>query len=182
MTISIRSAQEADALLIARLHFHTWRETYRGLAPQAAINAVTEEVRLDRWQRMLASKGGEQTILVAEVDGQLAGFGMAGPASHKIFQSRAEIKFLYVGAAFMRRGVGRKLLLHLARHMKEAGYSGIGLGVVAGNNPAITFYNEMRGTRVGNYTDPGPIWRSDNYLYVWDDLPALIAQEGERSS
>jgi hypothetical protein len=66
--------------------------------------------------------------------------------------------------------------------MKEAGYSGIGLGVVAGNNPAITFYNEMRGTRVGNYTDPGPIWRSDNYLYVWDDLPALIAQEGERSS
>jgi ribosomal protein S18 acetylase RimI-like enzyme len=180
MTISIRSAQEADAMLIAQLHFHTWRETYRGLAPRAAFTAVTEEVRLDRWQRMLASKGGEQTILVAEVDGQLAGFGMVGPASHEIFQSRAEIRFLYVGAAFKRRGVGRKLLLHLARHMKEPGYSGVGLGVVAGNSPAITFYDGMRGTRVGNYTDPGPIWRSDNHLYVWDDLPALAAQEEER--
>ncbi|HEV2565298.1 MAG TPA: GNAT family N-acetyltransferase [Microvirga sp.] len=182
MTVSIRSARAADALPIARLHYHTWRETYRGLAPQAAFNTVTEEVRHGRWQSMLAGQGGERTILVAEVDGQLAGFGMAGPASHEIFQSRAEIKFLYVGAAFKRRGIGRELLLHLARHMKKVGYNGVGLGVVAGNNPAIAFYERMKGTRAGNYTDPGPVWRSNNYLYVWDDLPALIAQDGKSSS
>ncbi|PVE20622.1 GNAT family N-acetyltransferase [Microvirga sp. KLBC 81] len=182
MTISIRLAQEADALLIARLHFHTWQETYRGLAPQAAFDVVTEEVRLARWQSMLANEGSERTILVAEVDGQLAGVGMAGPASHEIFQSRAEIKFLYVGAAFKRRGVGRELLLHLARHMMKAGYNGVGLGVVAGNNPAIAFYERMGGTRAGGYTDPGPVWRSDNYLYVWDDLPTLMAQEAKSGS
>lgn len=182
MIISIRSAQVADALLIARLHFHTWRETYRGLAPQDAFDIVTEEVRLDRWQSMLVSEGGKRIILVAEVDGQLAGFGMAGPPSHEIFQSRAEIKFLYVGAAFKRMGVGRELLLHLARHMKKAGYNGVGLGVVAGNNPAIAFYERMKGTRAGNYIDPGPVWRSDNYLYVWDNLSALIAQDGKSRS
>ncbi|MCB8819434.1 GNAT family N-acetyltransferase [Microvirga rosea] len=177
MTISIRSAQEIDAPLIARLHFHTWRETYRDLAPQAAFDGVTEEVRLARWQNLLASEGSKRVILLAEIDEQLAGFGMAGPASHEIFQSRAEIKFLYVGAAFKRRGVGRKLLLHLARHMMKAGYNGVGLGVVVGNDPAIAFYEGMKGTRAGIYADPGPVWRSDNYLYVWDNLPDLIGQE-----
>ncbi|MBA1156837.1 GNAT family N-acetyltransferase [Microvirga mediterraneensis] len=182
MAISIRLAQKADAPLIARLHFHTWRETYRDLAPQAAFDGVTEEVRLARWQSMLADEGSERIILVAEIDGQLAGFGMAGPPSHEIFQGRAEIKFLYVGAAFKRQGVGRELLLRLARHMMKAGYDGVGLGVVAGNDPAIAFYEGMRGTREGNYTDPGPIWRSDNHLYVWDDLPAITAHEGNGSS
>lgn len=182
MTISIRWAQKADAPLIARLHFHTWRETYQGLAPQAAFDVVTEEVRLARWQGLLATEGSERTILVAEIDGQLAGFGMAGSASHEIFQSRAEIKFLYVGAAFKRRGVGRELLLHLVRHMMKAGYHGVGLGVVAGNHPAIAFYEGIGGTKAGTYIDPGPVWRSDNYLYVWDDLPVLVAQEAKSSS
>jgi ribosomal protein S18 acetylase RimI-like enzyme len=82
-----------------------------------------------------------------------------------------------VAAAFNRMGIGRDLLLHLARHMKEAGYNGVGLGVVVGNDPAIAFYKRMGGERAGSYTDPGPVWRSQNYLYVWDDLPALMAQE-----
>jgi len=177
MTVTIRLANNADALPIARLHFHTWQETYRGLAPQTAYDAVTEEVRLARWQSMLSNVESERIIVVAEAEGRLAGFGAAGPASHDIFQGRAEIKFLYVGAAFARMGVGRNLLLHLARRMKEAGYNGVGLGVVVGNNPAIAFYERMGGERAGSYTDPGPVWRSQDYLYVWDDLSALIAQE-----
>ena len=177
MTITIRSAQKADALSIARLHFHTWRETYRGLAPQTVYDAVTEEIRLARWQNMLSNAESEWIIMVAEAEGQLAGFGAAGPASHEIYQGRAEIKFLYVGAAFKRMGLGRNLLLHLARRLMEAGYDKAGLGVVVGNNPAIAFYEGMGGKRIGGYTDPGPVWRSENYLYVWDNLPALIAEE-----
>jgi len=177
MTITIRLAQKADALPIARLHFYTWRETYRGLAPQTAYDAVTEEVRLARWQSILSNAESERIVMVAEAERQLAGFGAAGPASHDIFQGRAEIKFLYVAAAFNRMGIGRDLLLHLARRMMEAGYNGVGLGVVVGNDPAIAFYERMGGEGAGSYTDPGPVWRSQNYLYVWDDLPALMAQE-----
>lgn len=76
--------------------------------------------------------------------------------------------------------VGKKLteidlLLHLACHMIKAGYNSAGLGVVVGNDPAVAFYERMGGRRAGGYTDPGPVWRSDNHLYVWDDLPALVA-------
>lgn len=177
MSITIRLAQKVDALPIARLHYLTWRETYRALAPQTAYDLMTEEARLARWQSMLSHAESERIIVVVEAEGQLAGFGAAGPASHEIYQDRAEIKFLYVGTVFKRMGIGRKLLLHLARCMMEAGYNGIGLGVVIGNDPAIAFYEKLGGEKVGGYTDPGPVWRSQNYLYVWDDLPAFLAQE-----
>ncbi|MFC4171132.1 GNAT family N-acetyltransferase [Microvirga sp. GCM10011540] len=177
MAINVRPARQVDAQAIARLHYQMWRATYRRLAPESACRTLTEQVRLSRWQDMLALETRGRSILVAEVDGNLAGFGFAGAASHAIFQNRAEVKFLYVGTDYKRMGIGRILLVKLARDMVDFGYSGMALGVVIGNDPAIGFYEAMGGRRVGHYTDPGPIWRSENFVYVWDDLRALLALE-----
>ncbi|RDI60000.1 GNAT family N-acetyltransferase [Microvirga subterranea] len=176
MNVTIRPARPADGPAIAALHFRMWRETYRDLAPEDAHRVLTEPVRASRWQAMLAGDGLGHTILVAEGEGRLAGFGAAGPSSHDAFEGRAEVKFLYVDRAFKRRGIGRILLGALASDMMGFGYHGIALGVVAGNDPAIAFYESMGGRRVGAYTDPGPVWRSENFVYAWDDLEALVAR------
>ncbi len=176
MNVTIRSARPADGTAIAALHFRMWRETYRDLAPEDAHRTLTERVRESRWQAMLAKDGLGHTILVAESEGRLAGFGAAGPSSHEAFQGRAEVKFLYVDRAFKRRGIGRILLGALANEMMSFGHRAIALGVVVGNDPAIVFYESMGGRRVGAYTDPGPVWRSENFVYAWDDLEALVAR------
>ena len=72
-------------------------------------------------------------------------------------------------------GIGRKLLTALARSIMNSGSTGLGLGVIIGNDPAIAFYEAMNGRRIGRYTDPGPVWRSENFAYVWDDLSAFAA-------
>jgi ribosomal protein S18 acetylase RimI-like enzyme len=174
--IVIRSAQPADAQAIASLHFRMWRETYRDLAPDEARHVLTEAVRLSRWQGMLADERAGRTILVAEADGRVAGFAVAGPSSHEAFQGRAEVNFLYVDSTLKRQGIGRILLAALARDLKSFGHGGMALGVVVGNDPAIAFYESMGGRRVGGYTDPGPVWRSENFVYAWDDLNALAAR------
>ena len=61
----------------------------------------------------------------------------------------------------------------LAAQLAAFGYSSAALGVVVGNEPAITFYRSLGGRMIGQYTDPGPIWRSDNLIFVWDDLSLL---------
>ncbi len=38
---------------------------------------------------------------------------------------------------------------------------------------AIAFYEALGGRKIGAYTDAGPMWRSDNLLYIWDDLRRL---------
>lgn len=53
------------------------------------------------------------------------------------------------------------------------GYSGAALGVVAGNDGAVAFYQALGGRLAGRYLDPGPLWRSENLIFVWDELSEL---------
>lgn len=137
MAINIRRAERADVQAIAWLHYRIWRETYRSLAPEEAYNVLTEAVRLSRWQDILVHEKHNLTILLAETNGQLAGFGVAGAPSYAIFKDRSEVKFLYIDGAFKRMGIGRKLLTTLARSIMNSASTGLGLGVVLGNDPAL---------------------------------------------
>jgi ribosomal protein S18 acetylase RimI-like enzyme len=160
-----------DAATIAPFHVAIWREVYRDLAPPLVFNTMDVEIRLKRWQGILADP--TRTALLAEIDGALAGFGLCGPPSDPIFGARGEIKNLFVGSAFARRGIGRNLMTEMARLLEMRSYTGVGLGVVVGNDSAIAFYESLGGRKAGTYTDPGPMWHSDNLLYVWDDVAAL---------
>ncbi|MBW8727915.1 MAG: GNAT family N-acetyltransferase [Inquilinus limosus] len=140
------------------------------------MGALDVARRQARWEAILADPA--QIALVAEIGGVLAGFGLAGPPGDPAYGDRGEVKYLYVGRDFARRGLGRRLLAAMAAALVERGYPALGLGVVVGNDPAIAFYEAQGGRRIGAYTDPGPLWRSDNLLYAWDDLKALAARGG----
>ena len=170
---SLRPATLADAEAIAALHADVWRAIYRALAPVAAIAALNEAHRLQQWQSMLTTKTDEAITLVAIQDDVIVGFARVAPPQEPLFGDRRELKYLYVARSQARRGIGRALLQHLAGLERRAGTRGIGLGVVAGNAPAIAFYQALAARPVGRYQDPGPLWRSDNLLYAWDDLSVL---------
>ncbi|MBF9234068.1 GNAT family N-acetyltransferase [Microvirga alba] len=173
--VTLRRAQQGDAQTIARLHVDVWRETYRHLAPEAAFLALDEASRLSRWRGILAAPEARQTVLLAETQGRVAGFGFAGSPSTEAFGERGEIRFLYVDRTCKRQGIGRRLLAALARDLRSFGYKSAALGVVVGNKPAIEFYEALGGKPIGRYVDPGPLWRSENIIYAWDDLERLIA-------
>ena len=147
--------------------------TYRDLAPTEALRALDEPLRRARWIDILSQPKPDQIALVAEIDGRLAGFGLAGAPIDPAFGGRGEIKFLYVDDAFQRKGVGRRLMAELASRLAANGHAAVALGVVVGNTPAIAFYEAMGGRAIGAYTDPGPLWRSNNIVYAWDDVSAL---------
>jgi ribosomal protein S18 acetylase RimI-like enzyme len=168
----LRPAALEDAEAVARLHVQIWRKTYGQIAPADVVAPLSAlDVRIERWRGMLA--GRQSCTLVAELDGRIVGFGRCGAPSDPIFGARGEVKHLFVDNAHARRGVGRALLGGLARELKRQGFSGIGLGVVKENEPAIAFYRALGGEPAGQYRDAGPLWRSDNLLIVWEDASAL---------
>jgi GNAT superfamily N-acetyltransferase len=173
MIVDVRSAAPKDAQAIAALHAAVWHATYRSLAPAAAIAALTVEVRHDRWRTLLQAPAAGQVTLIADDGGTLAGFGHLAPASDAVFGDRHEIKFLYVDQAYQARGIGRRLMAALAGAALDLGAGGVALAVVNGNDRAVAFYQRLGGREIGRYTDAGPIWRSDNLVYAWDDLQAL---------
>jgi ribosomal protein S18 acetylase RimI-like enzyme len=134
-------------------------------------------VRLERWRTLLHAPPPDQVTLVAVGGGVLAGFGQLAPASNHAFGGRVEIKYLHVDDAYQARGIGRRLMTALARAALDQGAGGVALGVVDGNDRAIAFYQHLGGRRIGWYKDTGPVWRSDNLVYAWDDLEALTGRE-----
>ncbi|HEX8049242.1 N-acetyltransferase family protein [Rhizobium sp.] len=174
MEITIRPAAPEDAAAIARLHLAVWRDTYRELATPDAIRIMDEAFRRARWTATLSEPGRDQLVLLAEQNGRLVGIGAAGAPSSALFEGRGEIRSLYVDPAIKRQGIGRRLMRELAQHLAALNYPGAALGVVVGNDPAIAFYQSLGGSVTGRYTDPGPVWRSENIILVWDDLTLLM--------
>lgn len=172
--IVIREATLEDAAAIAALHVTAWQRAYGALAPVEVQAVVDEGFRLARWREKLSRPIADQLVLVAEQGGALVGFGAAGAPSEAIFGGRGEIKFLYIDPTLKRRGIGRRLLSALALHLRQHGYRGAALGVVEGNDEALAFYEALGGRAEGRYVDPGPLWRSDNRVVVWEDLGLLI--------
>lgn len=171
----IRPALLADAPAVARLHLKSWRDAYRDLAPAEAYRVMDEAMRRARWTAILTDPPAHQLVLVAERDGRLLGMGAASAPSEAAFGDRGEIKSVYIDPDAKRTGLGRRLMALLAGQLTAWNYPGAALGVVAGNTPAIAFYQALGGRIAGRYADPGPIWQSENVVMVWDDLDILTA-------
>jgi ribosomal protein S18 acetylase RimI-like enzyme len=168
--IAIRPATPNDLDAIVPLHVAVWRDTYRDLAPAEAVERLDEAARRPLWVAMLGRPG-----TLAAVDGTaLVGFAQVAPAGDAAFEGRPELKYLYVARSHARQGIGRRLLSEAARYAVAQGHRDLGVGVVVGNAPAIRFYEASGARRAGLYRDPGPLWRSDNALYVWDSLAPLV--------
>ena len=172
--IEIRPALTGDVADIARLHRAIWCDTYRDLAPAEVYRILDEDYRRARWADMLATPRRDQRVFLAEQGARLVGIGAIAAASEPAFEGRGEIKSLYIDPSIKRQGLGRRLMRAMMEEFAAMGYSGAALGVVVGNEPAIAFYRALGGQLIGRYTDPGPVWRSDNFIFAWDDLSVLI--------
>lgn len=138
----IREAIPEDARAIAAVHVAAHRETYARYFG-TSYAAPDLGARQDLWGRALRGPG---RAFVAVEDGEIVGFG------HHL---GAEITTLYLLAAWQRRGIGQRLLQHLAASIAAAGFADARLAVLARNEPAIAFYEAWGARRIGVATDPG---------------------------
>src|SRR5215204_4913156 len=115
---TIRAGRPTDLDRMVSLHVAVWRETYRHLAPADAFQRLDETARRPRWMEALR----DGSTLVASVRSEIVGLAHVSPPGHTAFGERGEIKHLYVGAAWSRRGIGRQLLATARRLLHERGY------------------------------------------------------------
>jgi len=173
--IVIRPARREEATAIADLHLKVWRATYAGIAPQAVFDALDEAARRVRWEAVMADEESQRRVLVAEDGGALVALAVVCAPTEAAFGDRAEARWVYVDEGFKGRGLGRRLMGALARPAGDWGYGGVALGAVVGNDAAVRFSDAPGGCGIGSYGDPGPIWKSQNVVFAWDDLGNLMA-------
>ena len=108
MTLQTRPAREEDVRAIAELHVRSWQFGHQRLVPKVVVDPVSVEEREARWEERL--KGGassDDTILVADRDGEVVGSASAGPTHDRSTEAGvAEIYELFVHTEAIGTGVG----------------------------------------------------------------------------
>ena len=79
--LTVRPARVDDVAQMARVNVRCWQETYRGLMPDAALDAPGFVGARERfWTTALTDERyRENRVAVAERDGELVGIAMSGP-------------------------------------------------------------------------------------------------------
>lgn len=156
MDAVIRPATDADLDEILEIHNHAIRETL----------AIWTEIEADRAEReawFAAHVAAGHPVLVAEIDGRVAGYGAYGSFRPKPGYRYTVENSVYVHDSFQRRGVGRLLMVELIRIARENGIHVMMAGIEAGNTASIALHEQLgfeppmilreAGTKFGKWLD-----------------------------
>lgn len=172
--MKLREATPADADLIARLHTESWRSAYRAILDPTYLSLRVEVDRQTTWAARLGARSPDCKVLIAEAEGQAAGFvcalGQAGARWGTLVDN------LHVRPALKRRGTGL-LLLRAAADWARTTYphAGLYLWCFAENEAARRFYAAQGGRVVEREMHPtfGAAPRPA-LRFHWTDLRTLL--------
>lgn len=173
MSFLVFPAGPSDAEALARVHVTSWRETYRGLLPDAFLARLSEAGHARRFARLLLHPApNEVTLVVADRQG-IVGYA-AGGASRSGVGGEAEIATLYVLRAAQGQGLGGRLMADTARALAAQGAISLVISVLRENVRARGFYEHLGGIADAPRREPGPGGQLlYEVAYRWADIRVL---------
>jgi len=146
----VRAATADDARGVAEVHVESWRAAYVGLIDQAVLDAQSVDAREQMWASWIPrSDAGlpplgyevpAHRMLVAEVDGRIAGWVTFGPGRDDGTAHLGELAGLYAQPSAWSTGVGHALITRVAEELRRDGFDEAYLWVLHGNERASRFY------------------------------------------
>jgi L-amino acid N-acyltransferase YncA len=152
----IRDARDADLDAILEIHNRAIRESLAIWTEEEADRAERE-----RWFADHEAVG--HPVLVAEIDGAVAGYAAYGPWRSKTGYRHTVENSVYVHDDFQRRGVGKALMAELIERARAAGIHVMIAAIEAGNAGSIEMHRRFGfeepvilrevGTKFGQWLD-----------------------------
>jgi ribosomal protein S18 acetylase RimI-like enzyme len=160
--VVIRAAALDDAGAIAAVHVASWRDSYRGMIPDAVLDGPMLDERLPMWRQVLSSAPAGRLVLVATErppDGaptpeapRILGFASAGRTRGRWATGGrfdAEIYTLYGAGTWRGQNLGCRLIASAALRLELFGHDSVMLWTLHDNAPARAFYERLGGRVAG---------------------------------
>ena len=171
----ILPAGPTDAEDLARIHVTAWRETYRGLLPDALLARMSEVGHARRFRRELTNPHpGAVTLLAASRQGAF-GYVVGGPSRSGV-EGEGEIALLYLLRAGQGRGAGKRLLQAAARALAAQGATSLAINVLRENLHARAFYEHLGGVADAARQEPGPGGQVWEVTYRWPEIGEVLGR------
>ena len=118
---TIRPATLGDAGAIGTLHARSWKHAYRGILPDAVLDAITVEAWVERRRKAL---------------------GTAPARADDLGPETIELLAIYLDPEDVGRSYGRRLIEHALADGVEQGFAEMTMWVLAGNERAQRYYRK----------------------------------------
>jgi ribosomal protein S18 acetylase RimI-like enzyme len=145
MRMNLRRATSADVPDIAIVNVDTFQATQRGIVPDSVLKNLDVGKAADRFQRLLSRDDLQAFIYVAEVNGAVIGYAMAGLAREHVPGYIGELYGIYILPPYHRSGIGRQLVQAVANELMHAGVPSMYVLVFKENTRARRFYESLGG-------------------------------------
>ena len=132
----IRPAVDADLDVILEIHNAAIRDSL-------AIWTETEVDRADRERWLAAHQADGHPVIVAEVDGVVAGYAAYSQWREKSGYRYTVENSVYVAEGYQRRGIARTLMVELIDFARAAGIHVMIGAIEAGNGPSIALHSQL---------------------------------------
>jgi len=142
--VTVRAADPHDAASIARVRVESWRWAYRGILPDALLDAMSVDDTERTWRRSILTDESIR-VFVAETADAAVGFVSASPSrDDDAREGTGEIAAIYVVPERAGAGGGRAIMAVAEDALRADGFVRATLWVLRDNAPARGFY-EHRG-------------------------------------
>ena len=173
----IREATLDDVPGIARVHVDTWRTAYPGIVPAEHLAGLSYERSEARWREHAFREGSPNLVFVTEDAGHIVASASGGPERDGLPGYDGELYGLYVLAAYQRQGVGRALMLTVARRLVADGFKAMIIWVLKDNLKAQAFYEAMGGVPVSEKTITIGGAELIEVAYGWRELTHWLSRQ-----
>ena len=174
LSVLILPAGPADAEALAQVHVASWRESYRGLLPDAYLARMSVADFTRRFRRSLTYPGPNDVTLAAADREGLLGYAQGGPSRSRR-PGEAEIATLYVLKCAQGLGAGKRLMIGAARALAAQGARSLMISVLADNRRARGFYEHLGGQAEAPRAERGPGGALlQEVAYRWPDIGRLF--------
>ena len=142
--MAIRKATTKDARPISMVLLRSWQTAYRGILPDAVLDAQCLEHFLPYWALTLGTPRESRTWVV-ERSGEVAGFVHIGPGRDDGGdpERTAELYGMYVDPEHTGSGAGKELMNTAMAHFGSGPWSEATLWVLDGNRAGRDFYESL---------------------------------------
>lgn len=189
MTVIIREAESFDIPAIACVHVASWQEAYRGFMPDGVIESFQVADRERLWRAAMSEAPAAHGLFVADVAGEIVGFGGCGLARDPLLGTQGEVSALYVLKRWQCRGIGGRLMGAMASCLIEREIASVGMWVARDNMAAIVFFRalcgrlgaaRMRGGEGFAPIEMALMWQDASDLAFWDDRTTARREPSRR--
>lgn len=176
----LRPAAPKDAEGISAVLVRAWNETYRGMMPDAFLDAFAKEPRVDAWRKRLTPPL-ERTatwVVVGNAD-EIIGFAVSGPTRDPALGTDGEVYAINLVMQATRLGLGTRLMQAMADELIGNGFASAGLWVLEHNVGARWFYERLGGVIAARHERDFGGKMLTELGYVWRDV-RVLKQAAER--